>query len=143
MAISTKNLIGLARILAFFSAIVATAALVFRDSFPMLALALTVFAAMVDAALLAVAAGELEKVPEGDCETGGIDGIAQEYGLSPREVDVLEAYARNRDIGASASELFISQGTVKSHLSHIYAKVGVSCCNELLRLCDSRSAKAA
>ena len=47
-------------------------------------------------------------------------------GLSERELEVLEIVARgqsNRDV---AKELFLSEATVKSHLSHIYGKLGVT-----------------
>ncbi len=45
--------------------------------------------------------------------------------LSTRELEVLRLVARgtgNRDI---AAELFISEATVKTHLTHIYTKLGV------------------
>jgi ATP/maltotriose-dependent transcriptional regulator MalT len=46
--------------------------------------------------------------------------------LSNRELDVLALVARgggNRDI---AARLFISEATVKTHLLHIYGKLGVN-----------------
>ena len=45
--------------------------------------------------------------------------------LTEREVEILQLLARglaNRDL---AKKLFVSEATVKSHLSHIYAKLGV------------------
>ena len=66
-----------------------------------------------------------------------IDEICREFGLSAREREVMESYSSCRDIRSCANELFISPGTVKSHLSHIYGKTGVGGSNELLRLCES------
>lgn len=50
----------------------------------------------------------------------------QEPGLSLREIEVLRLVAAgksNRDIGR---ELFLSEATVKSHLVHIFTKLGVA-----------------
>jgi DNA-binding NarL/FixJ family response regulator len=43
--------------------------------------------------------------------------------LSPREVQIARAIARGRSNGEIAAELFISLGTVKSHISQILAKL--------------------
>lgn len=51
---------------------------------------------------------------------------AHEHGLTPREAEVLQRLASgatNRRIG---EELFISERTVERHVSHIFAKLGVS-----------------
>ena len=53
--------------------------------------------------------------------------------LSTRETDVLTLVVAGRSNQQIASELFISQATVKSHLVHIFAKLGV----------DSRTAAVA
>jgi len=50
---------------------------------------------------------------------------AQEL-LSQREYEVLELVARGRTNREAAAQLFISEATVKTHLLHIYAKLGVS-----------------
>jgi DNA-binding NarL/FixJ family response regulator len=54
----------------------------------------------------------------------GIDGHAVKPLLSPRELDVLRLVAQARSNMQIAGELFISEGTVKRHLTNIYAKLG-------------------
>ncbi len=46
--------------------------------------------------------------------------------LSPREFEVLELVARGTGNKEAAAKLFISEATVKTHLLHIYAKLGVN-----------------
>lgn len=46
--------------------------------------------------------------------------------LSTRELDVLGLVARGSTNRAVAAALFISEATVKTHLLHVYAKLGVS-----------------
>lgn len=45
--------------------------------------------------------------------------------LTPREIEILHLLARGVGNAEIARELFISQATVKTHLGHIYAKLGV------------------
>ncbi|MFB2573441.1 response regulator [Micrococcus sp. IITD107] len=54
---------------------------------------------------------------------GGTRGLAE--ALSPREVQILELLATGRTNQQLAAELFISQATVKTHLNHIFGKLGV------------------
>jgi len=46
--------------------------------------------------------------------------------LSERELEVLALVARGASNRDAAAELFISEATVKTHLLHIYSKLGVS-----------------
>src|SRR6478736_5659146 len=62
---------------------------------------------------------------EGRIELARIGGRTRTEGLSPSEqrVAALVAQGRtNREIGA---ELFLGERTVASHLTHIYAKLGI------------------
>src|SRR5690606_22107418 len=45
--------------------------------------------------------------------------------LTPREPEVLQLIAAGRSNQAIASELFLSVGSVKTHSSHLYGKLGV------------------
>lgn len=55
---------------------------------------------------------------------GGTRGLAE--ALSQREVEILELLATGRTNQQLAAELFISQATVKTHLNHIFTKLGVA-----------------
>lgn len=45
--------------------------------------------------------------------------------LSPRELEILEALAKGKTNREIAQEAFVSEATVKTHLVHIYTKLGV------------------
>ncbi len=47
-------------------------------------------------------------------------------GLTDREVEVLRLMARGLSRRQAAEALFVSEGTIRSHLEHIYGKIGVS-----------------
>ncbi|MGH2944880.1 MAG: response regulator transcription factor [Solirubrobacteraceae bacterium] len=46
--------------------------------------------------------------------------------LSPREREILQLIAKGRSAPAIARELHLSTGTVKTHILHLYDKLGVS-----------------
>ena len=58
--------------------------------------------------------------------------LAAQIGLSARELEVLEDFARGRTAVSIAEKLFISPNTVKTHLRRIYEKGGIHSRQELL-----------
>ena len=67
--------------------------------------------------------------------------IAERYGLTKREREVLEPFVAGRDSGWIREQLGISRDTVNTHLKHIYAKVGIHSKRELLDLAEQLEAE--
>ena len=44
--------------------------------------------------------------------------------LTPREAEVLTLIARGLSNGEIAAELFVSEATVKTHINHVFSKIG-------------------
>jgi DNA-binding CsgD family transcriptional regulator len=65
--------------------------------------------------------------------------IIEQYGLSPRESDVLPLLLQGRTISRIQETLFISAGTVSTHIHHIYQKAGVNNRQELIDLVQNSS----
>ena len=59
---------------------------------------------------------------------------ARTYDLTRREEDVLRLLVEGRTAPQIAEELVVSPNTVKTHVSHIYAKLGVHTHQELIDL---------
>ena len=62
--------------------------------------------------------------------------LAQRFALSPRETDVLVAFAHGRNVSYLAERLCLSPNTIRSHSKTLYAKLGVHSKQELLNLVD-------
>ena len=60
--------------------------------------------------------------------------LAEAYGLSPRETEVLELVVQGRSYAVVQDELSLSGSTVKTHMSHIYTKTGTTGRQALLDL---------
>lgn len=58
--------------------------------------------------------------------------LAQNHDLTAREFEVLCALSTGRSIKAIADEQGVSENTVKSHVTHIYAKTGIHSREELM-----------
>lgn len=63
--------------------------------------------------------------------------IADAFGLTPRELDVLLLLSQGRSRQHISEALVISEGTAKTHIKRIYAKIGVHSKDELLDLVHS------
>ena len=56
----------------------------------------------------------------------------ERWGLTPRETDVLALVASARSVPRMATELYVSENTVKAHMKSIYAKADAHSKQELL-----------
>ncbi|MGI8928659.1 MAG: helix-turn-helix domain-containing protein [Candidatus Limnocylindrales bacterium] len=61
-----------------------------------------------------------------------VDGSLDLSSLSPREREVLDQALKGGSVAAIAATLSLSEATIRSHLTQIYAKLGVSGRLELL-----------
>ena len=69
-------------------------------------------------------------------ELGAIGGRTREDGLTPAEQRVAALVAEGRTNREVAAALFLGERTVASHLTHIYAKLGIRSRTELARALD-------
>lgn len=67
--------------------------------------------------------------------------VARAYALSPRETDVLVAYAHGRNVAYLAEHLVLSSNTIRSHSKTLYAKLGVHSKQELIDLVEREGAE--
>lgn len=64
--------------------------------------------------------------------------VAQEYGLTPKETEVLTLAAKGRTTQRIREELGLSTGTVNTHLAHIYKKLDVHDRQQMLDMLEGR-----
>lgn len=88
---------------------------------------------------------EAATLPNGDCAAGvGAQGedsaavFARAVGLTARETEILSLLVRGRTLPYIANELFVTTGTVKTHVRHIYGKSLVNNRQELLDKVEAR-----
>ena len=62
--------------------------------------------------------------------------VAQRYGLTARELEVFMMLARGRDRTYIQEQLTVSRNTVKAHVKHIYAKLGIHAHQDLIDLVE-------
>lgn len=88
---------------------------------------------------------EAATLPNGDCAAGvGAQGedsaavFARAVGLTARETEILSLLVRGRTLPYIANELFVTTGTVKTHVRRIYEKSLVNNRQELLDKVEAR-----
>lgn len=64
--------------------------------------------------------------------------VAGEYGLSPKETEIMILFAKGRSSTRIQEELYLSRGTVTTHLRHIYQKMDVHGKQEFLDVIEGR-----
>lgn len=69
-----------------------------------------------------------------------IEGLRRAYGLTAREVDVMDVLARGYTRRAAAEHLCLSEETVKAYTKGVYRKLGVSSKQEIIDLVEGRVA---
>ena len=52
------------------------------------------------------------------------DNLAAQYELTARETEIMGLIAQRKSRAKIGQELFLSQNTVKTHVRHLYAKLG-------------------
>lgn len=62
--------------------------------------------------------------------------LGKQHGLTPRETEILTLLAKGRDGKFIAEKYVLSYQTVKTHIKHLYAKLGVHSRQELINLTD-------
>ena len=58
--------------------------------------------------------------------------VASQYGLTDREAEIMVLFAKGRSAARIQEELYLSRGTVSTHLRHVYQKLDVHSKQELL-----------
>ena len=94
----------------------------------------------IEAALLQLEAlGEVFWTARARAELGRIGGRTREDGLTPAERRVAALVAEGRTNREVAAALVLGERTVETHLTHIYAKLGVRSRTELARVYEPAS----
>lgn len=60
--------------------------------------------------------------------------VAERYGLTERELEVMVLFAKGRTLPYVQKELYLSKSTVSTHRQHIYQKLGVHTSQEMIDL---------
>lgn len=64
------------------------------------------------------------------------DRVVEKYKLTPRETEVFYLLAKGRNAEYISQQLVVSSATVKSHIYHIYRKLGINSQQHLMTIVD-------
>lgn len=70
----------------------------------------------------------------GEALSQRLEELAKEFGLTEREKEVMGFLARGYSVPATAERMYLSSGTVKSHVARSYRKMGVNSRSDALAL---------
>lgn len=102
--------------------------LVFRDNYP-----------VEEGVNLNLSGVEIEESNPDDPWKKALAQIAEEYELSPRQIEVFELLSRGRNCNFIKDEFYISKATAKAHIYTIYKKLDVHSQQELIDMVEHRA----
>lgn len=62
------------------------------------------------------------------------DDLAAQYDLTARETEIMGLIAQRKSRAEIEQKLFLSQNTVKTHVRHLYAKLGAHSKTDVIAL---------
>lgn len=86
--------------------------------------------------------GEAPTTASGDPYAQACESIARAYELTPRERETLLLLGRGRTARIIGPALGMSDATVKTHIAHIYRKLGINSQQSLLDMVEERAARS-
>lgn len=86
--------------------------------------------------VVAIVAAPADEAPRHQRFRARCSELAEQNGLSKREAEVFVLFARGRSASRIADDLYVSTGTVQTHLRNLYRKLGVHSRQELIDLIE-------
>ena len=77
---------------------------------------------------------------QGDALEARCNALAEGYGFTPRETEILVLLGQGRTARGISEKLYVSETTVKYHIKSIYQKLGVHARGEVIDLIERSEA---
>ncbi|MCL2826217.1 MAG: LuxR C-terminal-related transcriptional regulator [Eggerthellaceae bacterium] len=114
------------------------------DLVPVLILMVVYIVALILGAFPTLLRGSQPKLEESvTLDSDSVHLVAKRYALTPRETEVFTYLAKGHSRPYIQQKLYLSDGTVKTHTSHIYTKLNVHTRQDLLDLIEMQVLEAA